>query len=132
MNFTCPLTIYNVTTLNNKLYFNDGALRTITIPSSNYDYLTICTVIEDLMNASGTALTFAALYDQTTLKITITGSGAYTLVTGASTVYKIIGFQNVTTSSATTQLGSYAINLATPSYIMIAIDGFGTNMVSSN
>ena len=133
VSFTCPLTIYNVVAgINDKIYINDGTPYTATLTAGNYDYITICTEIDRALDATASALTFTSEYSHITFRITITGSSAFIIAAGATSVYQIIGFDNVTTSSSITQVGGNAINLSVPTYIGINLDCLGTSTISSN
>lgn len=134
LSFNCPLTMYNVNSSNNTIYFNDGSARSVVLPPSNYDVYALIAAIKVAME-SVSALTFTVTYSDQTLKITVTGSLAFSFTFGTNTSYsasKIIGFNNANTSSSVTQTGNNAINLSIPLYIMIKVDGFSSSIKSSN
>lgn len=108
-----PNTIYNITSSNNLVYFNDGANRIATIPSGNYDVSTLSSAIQTQMN-SVSALTFTVSYSPMTYKMTITGTAPYSLTFGTNTtnsIAKKIGFANLNTTPALSQTGNNAVQL---------------------
>ncbi len=134
LSFSCPLTMYNVNSTNNTIYFNDGSAQSVVIPPSNYDIVTFVEAIIVAME-SVSALTFLVTYSYETLKLTITGSSAFSFTFGTNTTnsaYNIMGFTDVDTSSSVTQISPNVINLSIPLYIMIKVDGFSHSTKSSN
>jgi hypothetical protein len=135
LNFSCPLTMYNVNSSNNVIYFNDSVARTATLTPSNYDVYSLIAAIDVAMNASPSALTFVTTYSDELMKITVTGSAAFTFTFGTNTTNSaatIMGFNNADTASAIAQTGPNVINLSIPLYIYIRVEGFAAPVRSSN
>jgi len=120
-----------VNALTNKFYFNDGTSDlVITLANSNYDIDGLIYALQTALNAAGSALTFTVTYSNETLKTTITGSGSFTISAGVNSVYTLLGF--VAPATGTALVGTNAINLSAPTYIILNIDGFSTGAISTN
>jgi hypothetical protein len=124
-----PNTIYNVNSSNNVIYFNDGTNRTATVTPGNYTAQTLKTAVDAAFAASGTALTITYSYSSQTMKVTITASGAITLTFGTNTtnsMAQLLGYPSVNSSSSTTQVASYALQL-TSLPLLLTLDFVNNN-----
>lgn len=110
-----PNTIYNITSSNNVIYFNDGANVSATITPGSYTISSLTSAIATAMtSASSSAKTYTVTYSTSTFLLTISTTAGYTLTFGTNTTNSIaqtIGFPNSNTASASAQTGSYAVNL---------------------
>ena len=135
LNFSCPLTMYNVNSTNNTLYFNDGLVdRIVTLPPSNYDVYSLIAAVDLAMN-SVSAVVFVTSYTNELMKITVTGLSTFSFTFGTNTLNsaaKILGFRNENTVSALAHQGNNVINLSIPLYILIKVDGFSSALKASN
>ena len=119
MSFTAPNSIYNVTSLNNKLklvYINGSTTYplSIVIPTGNYNATTFMAKLASLANVvdSNFASGFGILFDNTTNKFTLTHTTYSFRIMPSSTCYNVMGFdantEIICTIGTTT---SYAIYL---------------------
>ena len=132
-----PNNTYNIVTgANDKLDFARGGTDySITIPAGGYTITDLLDQIETLMNAAD-ANNYVVSLSTTTFKVTITGTGAFTLEwstgTNAGTnVHTEIGFGDDDTASATSHTGSYATSLARPRYLYVQLPQYESFQVDS-
>ena len=99
MSFTAPNSIYNATSLNNKLklvYINGSTTYplSIVIPTGNYNATTFMTKLTSLTNVvdSNFASGFGILFDNTTNKFTLTHTTYLFHIMPSSTCYNVMGF----------------------------------------
>jgi hypothetical protein len=110
-----PLTWYPINQYNNRLDFNDGVLRPITIPEGVYTATSLAAEIQSQMNASPSALTFTVVFNNVTKKITINEtSGPTNFILDlniANSIYEVIGFAQSTLSGAATYTGPNTVDI---------------------
>lgn len=110
-----PMTWYPINQFNNRLDFNDGTLRPITIPEGVYTASSLAAEIQSLMNASPSALTFTVVFNNVTKKITINEtSGPTNFILDlniSNSIYEIIGFTQSTLSGAATYTGANSVDI---------------------
>jgi hypothetical protein len=120
-----PNVIYNCTASNNVINWTRGSTFNYIIPPGYYDIPNLLSTIQSGMNnldANNYALTFS----NTSLLVTITGSAAFSINFGVpNSCYALLGFPNTTTASSTSQTGTYAPNLISPTSIYITIGELG-------
>ncbi len=76
LNFSMPMTFYNVNSTNNVIYFNDSSDRVVAIPAGNYDMNRFLAIIKLVMESVST-VTFTVTYDETTMKILVNGDSPF-------------------------------------------------------
>ena len=114
-----PNTVYKIRAgVNDRLDFNDGANKTITITPGAYSITSLCSTILTLLNTSSSGFT-ACSYDTITMKVTITRSSNFSLLfsTGSNTSTSIrteLGFSAIDLSGTTTYTGQNVVNLYNP------------------
>ncbi len=134
LNFSLPLTMYNINSRNNVIYFNDGSARSFAIPPGNYTMTNLLVMIKAVMEAVST-ITFTVTFSDITMKITIAGDSPFSLDFGTNTtnsIAKVLGFLEIDTPAGASLTGVYVMNLSIPLYINICIDGFSSSIKSSN
>ena len=128
MNCSIPVTWYNVKTgVNDTILFNEGAGNlTATLTQGNYSISDLVTEIKTALDTAGLD-TYTVTYSSISMKITISSTGSFSLLfnTGSSEIYKLIGFENIDTSSASSHVGSNVIDLALVKRIQIIIPELG-------
>ena len=118
---------YAVNPLNYVLDFNDGAVQQAIIQPGNYDRTTFPAAVKTAMEAVS-ALTFTVSIDKPSGRLTILGTGPFSLLfaSGASappptsksyTIDKIMGFPRADTAFAAAAVGTYPINLSGENYL---------------
>jgi hypothetical protein len=117
-----PYTFYPINSNNNTLIFNPNASGNVTavIPQGSYTATSFISALQTAMNAVSGGPTYTAAISLTTGQLTITqGTGNFVIVNSKSTIYPIIGYSNVDTSSANAQTSPYPVNLSGTDYIDI-------------
>ena len=124
-----PNSVYKIRAgVNDKLDFNDGANKTITITPGAYSITSLCSYLLTQLNSSSSGFT-ACSYDTITMKVTISRSSNFNLLfasgTNASTsVRKEIGFSAADLSAATTYTGANVIQLYNPIGCYVCVNEF--------
>lgn len=133
-----PNTLYNIDSSNNALGFKVGATSfTATLIPGNYTPATLVTEIANQMNtvASGSGVTFAAAVNDTTFKITISGTGGtfQLLFSSATSPWRELGFSNADTGVGSSFTGSNAAQLDMPQHLFLGIRELGgtSNYIST-
>ena len=133
-NVSMPNTVYNITSLNNLIYFKESAgLLTGTITQGSYNSTTIITAIQTAMNAVGTN-TYTAVLNTTTFLLTVTGTGNFQFLFASNTansVGSLIGY-NTDTALATSQTADSVIQLNKPMVFYICISELPVCVRSTN
>lgn len=132
---TCsiPNTFYNINLDNNKIYFNDGKDQTAYITPGNYSSASIITAVKAAMDLEST-ITFTPTINAATGRMTIAGDSNYSLKFNNTTnsIAGLLGFANNETLPALTHEGSYVVNLANPSGVIVDINGNSNVSTSSH
>lgn len=133
LSLSFPNTQYNISLLNNVIYFNDGAPQVAQIPPGNYDITDFLIVLKNTLE-SVSALTYTITYDNISLKITVSATGpfSFSFATLLNSAANIMGFDNVNTAPAASIQAPNIVNLSLPLYFYIQVDEFSTNIKSSN
>ncbi len=143
-----PNLIYNVTSSNNYVDFNDGSANLSASLTPGLYSLFGSTTSSNILTALGTAmttassghgsLTFTATYSTTTGLITISGGGSTNIQllfgTGShasTSLAYLLGFSASNTASATTLTATNAPNLNVPYYLQISINGYNNILTSA-
>lgn len=119
-----PNTFYNITSLNNVIYFNDGGSKSATLDPGIYDISDLTAAIKSKMDAAST-ITFTVTLGSTSHKLNINGDSAFTLEFGTQTsnsAASILGYPANDTSSATDQEATNVIDLSVPKSVIIDIE----------
>ncbi len=78
------------------------------------------------------ANSYTATYDANTQKMTISGSSSFVLDFSLDgTMWRELGFENSTSSSATSHTGTNYVNLSPENYVYIQIDEIGTKVLTT-
>jgi hypothetical protein len=88
-----PAGNFEITTSNNKLYFDDGAAKTATITAASYTPATLATEIQTQMNSVGSNWTVT--YDTSTYKFNLVNSTTaceLTITSTTNAIWSTIGF----------------------------------------
>lgn len=133
LSLSFPNTQYNLNSLNNIIYFNDGAPKVATIPPGNYDITAFLLAIKTAMEAVS-GLTYTATYDFVSMKITVTATApfSFSFATTLNSAANIMGFNNVNTGASLSITAPNITNLSLPLYFYVQVDEFSTNVKSSN
>jgi hypothetical protein len=130
-----PNLIYPIRTNRNKVIFNEGGGNlTATIPDGYYDSSSFPAVLKTALQSVG-ALTYTVTISSTTNKITISATGAFSLIftDTSSYMWKILGFNyNSSTSSAASQTGSMPVRLDGDEYFVLMIENLPSANISSS
>ena len=127
-----PLNIYNVSSSNNTISYNDGSDRLVTVSPGYYSITGLLSALVTAMNALGGA-TFSAVYNDTTKLTTITGSLPYFFnLTQASPLLESLGWVLIggTTATSTSQVSTLAPVLW-PLDLYIQVEQLGTSEIES-
>lgn len=123
-------TVYKIRAgVNDKLDFNDGANKTITITPGAYSITSLCSTLLTQLNSSSTGFT-ACSYNTTTLKMTITRSSNFSLLFSSgsnvsTSIRKELGFSATDLSGASTYTGQNVVQMFNPIGCYIQINEFG-------
>lgn len=138
LHFQVPNTLYNITSTNNKLTFNDGTNPyTVTIPVGNYNIVDLIGELETLMNATASSHVFDITYDEKTYKVTIeetSGPSNFSLLfsTGDDQMFKELGFAQIDLSAAATYTSSKAIDLSGQAFVYLDFSFLGDQIRTTN
>jgi len=130
---TIDTTIYNITSGNNIIFFNDGSNRQATIPPGLYNGFDLATAVGTTMNNVNAG--YSASYSVNTFALTITHTSLDFTLQFASLggPYKQLGFNQVdTTSTSHTVTGPNACQLNNPRILNIQITGMGEEVRTAN
>src|SRR5271170_6851014 len=130
-----PNTMYNITTNNNNFTFNDGVTnQTATLTPGVYTQSNFLTALATAIVATLTALTFTLTFDPIALKVTISATGAFTLLfgTGTNQIYAPLGYLQQDYGSATSRTADNVMVLSLPTNILVKISGLGNSYIASN
>ena len=131
-----PITYYNISTLNNAIYFTDTVARVGLIAVGYYSSGStfISAVLTAMNNASGGAGTYTCTLNALTKAITVSCNipFAFTFSQTISTAAELMGYKNANTIVATSQLATATLNLSTSLCYNISINNAsGTTSLSS-
>jgi hypothetical protein len=120
-----PFTYYTTTALNNVF---ETSLGTTTLPPGNYNSGSVATALKTGLDTDAAAgAPWAVSFDQTTFKVTITSSIAFSVITTtANTMTQNLGF-NVDTASNVTHVGDGSVDLSGARYLVIKSSLIGEN-----
>lgn len=132
---TCnfPMTSYNVNSSNNYLYLNDGSSKIIQLTKGNYDIYDFVPMLEQALNDSS-AINFTVTYSLVSMMLTVTGDSNFSFEFSNTTnsIAYLMGFNNVNTTPALTQVAPKCLNLSSPMYFNIIISELGMSTKSTN
>lgn len=109
-----PLSVYQITNSNNTIYFNENSTnKTATIANGCYSASDLATAISTALNsASGGYNTYTITYSVNTFLLTFAAPNVFVLRWSQnSALARICGFSATDTSSATSQVSTFAIQL---------------------
>lgn len=127
-----PLNLYNVSSLNNTISYNDGSARAVAVNPGYYTTTSLLSALVTAMNALGGG-TYSAVYNDTTKRTTITGSLSFFFnLTQASPLLESLGWVLTGTTSAfgLSQVSDLAPVLW-PLDLYITVDQLGPNEIES-
>lgn len=131
VSFVIPNLLYSIDSTNNKIAFTRSSNFTATITPGNYTITQLSTAIGTAMNGQNSN-NYSATYDANTQKMTISGTNPFVLDFGAAgTMWRQLGFENSTSSSATSHTGTNYVNLSPENYVYIQIEEIGTKVLST-
>jgi hypothetical protein len=87
-----PNTLYNITALNNTIYWTQGGALLTTLPAGAYSVTNFCLALATAMDAADRVETYQVSYSPTTMKISIICTAAFVLrcsVTALAMWYEI-------------------------------------------
>lgn len=135
LNLSIPNTVYNVTTSNDTIYWRVAGVDYMAIiPSGSYNSTTILSALSNAMNIIYPVGLYIATYDTTTFKISISSVSNFQFMFGTNTAASLgplIGF-TVDTVNLSVQTGNNVIQLSSPLFYYINMDGFPFNVISTN
>ena len=128
-----PNLFYNIDSTNNVIVFNDGSARTATIPPSYYSNSSLLTALASAMTVASGVTLFTAAYNAATLLVTITGTNAFTINFGSSTISYALGYPVTSTSaSSLTQTATNAMVLNPPYLLLNIVELNSTRVADTN
>jgi hypothetical protein len=131
ISFVIPNLLYSITSSNNKIVFTRGSQHIATITPGNYTINQLSTAIKNAMLGEDSN-SYDVTYDSNAQKLTISGSAAFTLnFDQAGTMWRELGFENISTSSATSHVSTNYVNLAMENFVYIQIDELGDHILST-
>ncbi len=106
----------------------------VQITPGSYNNSELVTAIQNALNNSGTALVFTVTYNSTTLLLTISATGSFSLnFTGSNTLYLVMGFlQQIYSSTGNSITAPNAFIVSYPLNILIRISELGNGYIRSN
>lgn len=112
---------------------DNGTERTITLTESNYSSTQLATHLQTLINAVS-ANTWTVVYDNQTMKMTITSSANMYFKWGTNELQSstLFGFVQTDTASATSVVSTQAIDLQSEKYVHIKCDQIESFTFSGN
>lgn len=119
-----PYTIYPVTANNNRVYINDGVLKTIILPVQDYTASQLAAELQTQLLAASVN-TATATFNTQTNRITIASGASFTMRMASNTdrsAAQVIGF-TTDTVSGTSAVGDQIVNLSNPNQIIVDITG---------
>jgi len=120
---------YNINTNNNNFYYTVDNVHTIStsIPIGNYDIDSLITELNGLF-----INTLVFTYSIKTLKITITSSTPFRLVTGTKNIYEVLGFDDVITYTTlnTTYTSPHLFNMIGIQCLNVCINNLNMKSIS--
>lgn len=122
-----PVTNFNVNETNNIIYIFDGVdTHEAIVTPGVYDIVSILSAIKTAIEATPYTGTITATFDDTTLRLTITGTVNFSLAFDSTTnsMAHILGFGNTITTLGLTHTSLYSINLSVPPCVFIRINEF--------
>lgn len=122
-----PNSIYNINSTNNILYINGNP---IAIPIGSYNTSNLPSTIETALNAAGLGIIFIVTFSDITLKLTISGTIAFTIGSGINSINDIIGFSP--SGPLVSITGTNIVNLSGNQYYYLIIDICNNNIKASN
>ena len=120
-------TIYKIrTNVNDKLDFNDGANKSITLSQGSYTISNLCSTILTQLNTISSLFT-AVSYDSITMKITISRSAAFNLLFSSginklTSIHKELGFNSTDLTTLLTYTSQNVVQLFNPIGMYIQIN----------
>ena len=133
VSFQMPMTSYNINSMNNVVYFNDGGDKTFSVDPGNYSAYDYIIALEAGFNSVSSD--FTVTYSDISMRLTISALTPFSLTFGTnitnSSAY-IMGFNYVDTGSSTIQRSHNAIDLSLPLFLYCRIDEFATNVKSTD
>ena len=127
--FSFTNSFYNINTNNNNFYYTVDNVHTIStsIPIGNYDIDSLITELNGLF-----INTLVFTYSIKTLKITITSSTPFRLVTGTKNIYEVLGFDDVIpyTTLTTTYTSPHLFNMIGIQCLNICINNLNMKSIS--
>lgn len=132
VSFAIPNLLYSIHSDNNKIAFTRSSTDyAATITPGNYTITQLSSAIATAMNLQD-ANSYTATYDANTQKMTISGSSSFVLDFSLDgTMWRELGFENSTSSSATSHTGTNYVNLSPENYVYIQIDEIGTKVLTT-
>jgi len=130
-----PNTLYNVTAVNNTIYWNDGSARTATVPAGYYNATELAIAMNTAMDLVGTAGPFTVTFSPITGKMTIGGTNAFTLTTGNATnaIWPATGFSTGATGTYSTGfVGNQLVDLNSVPALFVNIGEAGNPVVTTH
>jgi hypothetical protein len=127
-----PNTVYNVNSSNNTLVFNRSSTDyTVTLTPSIYNLSTLCSALQTAMNTLDSN-TYTVTASDSTLKVTIAGSGVFNIKWASSTMNILLGFGTTNSSNATSHVASSVYNVKRDNFLYLNIDQLYSGMVMTS
>jgi|SRR5579885_75937 len=129
---TIPNTIYNIqTNVNDRFNFFRGSSFSYQIPAGAYTINNLLSTIQTGINGLD-ANSYSLTYNTTTMKVTITGTGAFSLnwasnANASTGCYSVLGWTKADTSSSTSITAPNVPALQNPTNILMIISELGTD-----
>lgn len=125
-----PNALYNVVAGSNDTVYT--SLGNATLTPGYYSASTFVTMLQTQLQVAN--VNFTATYNSDTKKITIANTGAFTLnfATTTASAAKLLGFANVNSASATSQVATNCINLIWSQSIVIDIRESAESILSTD
>ena len=128
-----PLKIYNVTSNNNTILFDEGGGNlTATITPGYYSMTTLMNAIQSAMTIASGALTYTANYSSSTYKVTISATGSFILRYSLSSMLQFLKYPTTGSSSSSTSFESTTSPVIYPTTLFIKIKDYNNNIVLTN
>jgi len=132
---TIPNTVYNITAANNMVYWNRGGALSAPIPPGAYSITALIAMLGAVMQATDGAAVYTVSYSETTMKLTITSTLAFSLSADNLTnaVWSVLGWggQTAATPSALSHTAVNVVRLDTPNNLLINLGEWCPSFLAS-
>ena len=120
---TIPNTLYNIDSSNNVVYWDRGGALMATLPPGAYSITSLMVMLGSLMSAADGAFSYTIAYSETTMKLTISTTAAFSLSVDNQdfALWTVLGWggQTAPTAAALSHTAPAVVRLDFPNQLLI-------------